>query len=391
VTAHIRPDWAQWRPAHASPQWTLGVEEEVMLLDPSSWALAHVIDDLLPVLSQKLAASAAAETNASTLELATGVHTGLSSAIAEMATLRARLRNEIARSGLRAATAGTHPMSEWQDSRVSGGARYQLLQASLRDLTLREPTFALHVHVGVPDPELAIQVMNRMRVHLPLLLALSANSPFLRGRDTGFASTRTPLFQAFPRVGIPRRYDSYDDWVQAIAPIVNAGAVPESTFFWWDVRPQPRLGTVEIRIMDAQTSLQDVAALVAFTRALVVAEASDRLAPERLISAPEVLDENRFLAARDGMDAEFVDPRTRSRVPARVLVEEMVECTRLHAQRLGCADELLDVLRLAADPPAERQRAAAGAQGLEAAVAGLSDAFCAPRAAAADSETALAV
>jgi carboxylate-amine ligase len=143
--------------------------------------------------------------------------------------------------------------------------------------------------------------------------------------------------------------------------------------------------------MDAQTSLQDVAALVAFTRALVVAEASDRLAPERLISAPEVLDENRFLAARDGMDAEFVDPRTRSRVPARVLVEEMVECTRLYAQRLGCADELLDVLRLAADPPAERQRAAAGAHGLEAAIAGLSDAFCAPRAAAADSETALAV
>src|SRR5206468_3677009 len=98
------------------------------------------------------------------------------------------------------------------------------------ELTRREPTYALHVHVGVPDPELALQVLNRMRVHLPLLLALSANSPFLRGRETGFASTRTPLFQAFPRVGLPRRYESYDDWAHSIAPMIDAGAVPESTF-----------------------------------------------------------------------------------------------------------------------------------------------------------------
>ena len=390
MSRHIRPDWARWRPDPAIPEWSLGVEEEVMLLQPSSWTLAPVIDEILPALSPELAAHVSAETNASMLELATGVNTSVSDAIDELGSLRVRLRDELAHAGLRVGTAGTHPMSEWEDARVSAGARYQLLHASLRDLTLREPTFALHVHVGVPEPELAVHVLNRMRAHIPLLLALSANSPYLRGRETGFASTRTPLFQAFPRVGIPRRFESYADWTRAIAPIVDAGAVPESTFFWWDVRLQPRLGTVEVRVMDAQTSLDDVAPLVALVRSLVVAEATDRVASEPLIRAPEVLDENRFLAARDGMDAEFVDPRTRSRVPARVLAEEMVDCTRLYAGRLGCLDELLEVARLAADPPAERQRALADGRGLAGAVAAMSQTFCAPRAAATGPEAAIA-
>jgi glutamate---cysteine ligase / carboxylate-amine ligase len=346
-----------------------------MLLEPATWSLAPVIDELLPSLSRELAASVAAETNAATVELATGVHTRVDDAFAELGSLRERLRLELATVGLRAATAGTHATHESKDSRVSGGARYQLLEASLRDLTRREPTFALHVHVGVPEPELALQVLNRMRVHLPLLLALSANSPFARGRATGFASARTPLFQAFPRVGLPRRYDSYDEWVQSIGPIIDAGAVPESTFFWWDARLQPRLGTVEVRVMDAQTSIGDAAALVALVQSLVVAEATDRVAAERLIRAPEVLEENRFLAARDGMAAEFVDPRTRSRVPARVLAEEMVECMRLYATRLGCLDDLLGVQRLIEHPPAERQRAVADAHGIAHVVPALGDAF----------------
>jgi carboxylate-amine ligase len=262
----------------------------------------------------------------------------------------------------------------------------------MRELARREPTFALHVHVGIPDPETAVEVANRMRAHLPLLLALSANSPFLRGRETGFASTRTPLFQAFPRVGIPRRFRNYDDWVGAIAPLIDAGAVPESTFFWWDVRLQPRLGTVEIRIMDAQTSIEDLAALAALTQSLVVMEATDRLAPERLVDSPEVLDENRFLAARDGMSAEFVDPRTGSRIPVRELVEEIVDATRLYAARLGCLDELELVLRMAADPPAERQRALAGEpEGLTGIVPALAGVFCEPcRAAGADPDRAIA-
>ena len=158
--------------------------------------------------------------------------------------------------GLRAACAGTHPFAVWHDTVVSSGERYQAVYGSMRELARREPTFALHVHVGVPDPEDAIALMNRMRAHLPLLLALSANSPFWQGRDTGLASARTPLFQAFPRVGIPRVFNDYSDYVEAVDLLVRCGSIPEPTFLWWDVRPQPRFGTVEVRIMDAQTRVE---------------------------------------------------------------------------------------------------------------------------------------
>lgn len=358
-----------------------------MLLDPKTWALAHVIDDLLPRLSPGLAASVAAETHAGTLELATTAHRAVPEAVYELAGLRERLSEELAGVGLVPAAAGTHPLAQWHETRVSSGARYQLLESSMRDLTQREPTFALHVHVGVPDPETAVQVLNRVRASLPLLLALSSNSPFLRGQETGFASSRTPVFQAFPRVGIPRRFVSYADWVGALAPLIDAGAVPEATFLWWDVRLQPRLGTIEVRIMDAQTSLDDIAGLAALIQALVVLEATDRFAPARLIASPEVLDENRFLASRDGMDAELVDPRTRSRVPVRLLVDELVDAAGVHAGRLGCLAELDLVHRLADDPPEQRQRAAArGRAGLHGVLRAMADAFCDWRAAVADLE-----
>ena len=160
---------------------------------------------------------------------------------------------------------------------------------------------ALHVHVGVPDPEAAIRAINRLRAHLPLLLALSANSPS-GGRDTGLASARTPLFQAFPRVGIPRAFADYADYVEAIDLLMRCDAFPEPTFLWWDVRLQPRFGTVEVRIMDAQTTVADYAAIAALVQCLVRLEVERRNRQDRLIEPPEVLAENRFLAARDGVE-----------------------------------------------------------------------------------------
>ena len=202
----------------------------------------------------------------------------------------------------------------WHDIRVSAGARYQMLSESLRELARREPTFALHVHVGIPDPELAVRVADRLRAHVPLILALSANSPYWQGRDSGMASARTPLFQAFPRVGIPRQFGTYQRYVEAIDVLIRGGAIPEPTFVWWDVRLQPRFGTVEVRIADAQTRVEDTAAIVALVQAVAKLEAEEDFAPERLLAADEVLAENRFLAARDGMNAKLVDPVER---PAR--------------------------------------------------------------------------
>jgi carboxylate-amine ligase len=370
------PDWAHWRTSVDAQPYSLGVEEEVMLIDRSDWSLAQVADAVLPSLSPALRRHVTPETHAGALELATGINVRPGDAIAELAQLRMELAAQLGDQGLAVAAGGTHPLADRDETIVSTGERYQSLYASMREIARREPTFALHVHVGVPDAETAVDLANRLRAHAPLLLALSANSPFWHGRDSGLASSRTALFQAFPRTGLPRRFDDYADWVGAIAPLIDAGAIPDPTFLWWDVRVQPRLGTVEMRIMDAQSSLRDVAGLVGLTQALARLELEERFAPEGLLDAPEVLAENRFLAARDGMEARFVMPGSRGSVPAREWCRDVVAAARPHAERLGAFHELELAEALCEASPAERQRRVArGAQGLGGVVASAVEVF----------------
>lgn len=348
------PAWAAWAPPHELGPYTVGVEEEVMLLDQLTWALAHRIDSVLPRLPHGHTASFTAETHGSALEIQTGVHDRVGEAITELAALRGELDATLRPLSMRAASAGTHPFAVWQEIVVSAGERYQFVYGSMRELARREPTFGLHVHVGVADPEAAIHAANRLRTHIPLLLALAVNSPFWQGRDTGLASARTPLFQAFPRVGIPRPFADYAEFVESVDVLIRCDAVPEPTFLWWDVRPQPRFGTVEVRIMDAQTTLADTAAIAALVQSIVRAEVEGEDHLERAMPQ-EVLTENRFLAARDGMDAELIEPELGERVPARALLEELLVTCRPHAEALGCAAELEGVTRLAAKTGAARQ------------------------------------
>ncbi len=210
----------------------------------------------------------------------------------------------------------------------------------MRELARREPTFALHIHVGVVDPERAIALQNVLRSHLPLMLAASVNSPFWQGRDSGLASARVPVFMAFPRVGIPRRFDSYAGWVEAVDVLLRSGAFPEPTFLWWDVRPQPRFGTIEVRIMDAQTTTAETGMLAALVQSVARLELEEGFSSRALIDAVEVLDENRFLAARDGMDADLIDPTSDRRVPAATLLAQLIDAARSHAQDLGCEEAL---------------------------------------------------
>ena len=254
-----------------------------------------------------------------------------------------------------AAAAGTHPSATWQETEVSTGARYQEVHRTMRELARREPTFALHVHVGVRDADEAIVLLNRMRRHLPVLLALSANSPYWQGRDTGMASIRTPLFGMFPRVGIPRHFDGYADYVRTVDAMIRAGAFPEPTFLWWDIRPQATLGTVEVRIMDAQSSVSRSEALVALVQSLARMELEDDDRPDVDVS-PEIVAENRFLAARDGMQAELIDAVGGRRVPVTELLEELLDGTGAHAQALGCEAALARVRGIALDPGYARQR-----------------------------------
>jgi glutamate---cysteine ligase / carboxylate-amine ligase len=352
--AETAPAWATWAPEHELGTYTVGVEEEVMLLDEMSWALAHRIDSVLPRLPHAEGESFTAETHGSALEIQTGVHARIGSAMEELAGLRRQLDSVLRSLSMRAASAGTHPFAVWQEIVVSAGERYQFVYGSMRELARREPTFGLHVHVGVPGPEAAIQAANRLRTHIPLLLALSVNSPFWQGRDTGLSSARTPLFQAFPRVGIPRAFADYGEYVETVDVLIRCDAVPEPTFLWWDVRPQPRFGTVEVRIMDAQTTLADTAAIAALVQSIVHAEVEGEDQLERPLPQ-EVLEENRFLAARDGMEAELIEPELGRRVPARELLAELVAVCEPHAEALGCEAEFAEVIRLGDRTGAQRQ------------------------------------
>jgi len=368
----MTPNWARWRP---STPFTVGIEEEVMMLRPGDWSLAQEIDAVLPEVPSDIEAHMTAETHGAAIELATDPHQTVGAAIEQLADLRSGLEDVLEGQGLRAAAAGTHPSTVWHETVVSSGTRYQFVYGSMRELARREPTFALHVHVGVAEAEDAILLHRRLRAHLPLLLAVSVNSPFWQGRDTGLSSARTPLFQAFPRVGIPRGFRSYADYVEAVDLLMRTGALAEPTCLWWDVRPQPRFGTVEVRVMDVQTRVPETGAIVALVQCIARRELVERVAARPVAHSPEVLVENRFLAARDGMDAFLIDPEQESAVPARILLDELVQACEPHAEALGCPDELAAVADLALRTGAQRQIELARGEGLPRVVAGLADTF----------------
>jgi carboxylate-amine ligase len=197
------------------------------------------------------------------------------------------------------------------------------------------------VHVGIDDPEKAIHVANGMRAHVPVLLALSANSPFWRGQPTGLASARMPIFRGFPRVGVPPAYDGWKDFEQRIESMTEAGVIDDYTWMWYDVRPHPNFGTVEIRAMDAQTRVEHTLGLAALVQAMVRELAEGYEAGERPVHpTDEMLDANRWLAARHGLDGELVDLPDTRRVATKELARRLVERLQPHAQDLGSAAEL---------------------------------------------------
>jgi glutamate---cysteine ligase / carboxylate-amine ligase len=363
--------WARWM--GAAPAYTVGVEDEVMLLDASTHALAHRADAALANLTEALRDKAAPETHACVLELRTRVHATVPAAIGELVRLRSALTEELAGMGLRPAAAGTHPLAPPDEGQHSAAGRYELVAATMRWLARREPTMALHVHVGVPAAEDAIRVMNRIRESVPVLIALSANSPFTSGRDSGFASARTIIFGGFPRTGSPRPFRSYFEYVEAVDALIASHAIPDPTFLWWDVRPQPRLGTVEVRAMDAPSTLREAAALVALVQSLARLELEGEPLDQR--TDPEVLAENRFLAARDGAYAKLIDPAIGRLVPVGATVERLVAACRPHAAQLGCAAALEDVPRLLQAGGAARQRAKASLHGLASVAPALANQF----------------
>jgi carboxylate-amine ligase len=324
--------------------YTLGVEEEYMLVDPETWDLVQHIDSVLSAVAEsEFEARINPELMQSTVEITTPVCRTAGEVHAHLRTLRSYIA-DIARSeGCRFASAGTHPFSLFERQRITAKDRYHQLVDQLQYIARRELIFGMHVHAAVDDPDKAIAVVNGLLVQLPLLLALSANSPFWRGEPTGLRSSRQMVFAAFPRSGPPPRFKSYADYAEVVGQLERTGCIADYTHIWWDIRPHPRLGTVELRVCDAVTRIEDVVAITAYFQALVKAfserfdEGRETATYHRILTT-----ENKWLAARYGLEAPVMDLATgaRNRVPIAQLVRRTLRELEPHARELGSDREL---------------------------------------------------
>lgn len=272
------------------------MEEELLLVEPPAFALAHRSTDVLPRVAPQ-AGSVKHDVYEALVETTTPVCRDAAEAAGHLASLRRALRD----AGATLMGAGIHPAGPFGEADHVDEPRYAEIAAQLRGLLRRTPTCALHVHVGMPDERTAVAAFNRIRVFLPLLQALAANSPYWHGRDSGFATARAQLFRGYPRAAIPREATDWEDYSSLVESIVRAGDLLDYTFFWWDVRLHPRLGTLEVRAMDAQSRLEDVEALGGLVHALACACAVE--APPVAVPPVEVLQESSYRAGRDGVEA----------------------------------------------------------------------------------------
>jgi carboxylate-amine ligase len=326
--------------------YTLGVEEELLIVDAATGELVPKIEDIMARLPQNLCEFVSYELFQSVMEIKTSVCGNVAEAERQLRELRGRVNSWAAACDASLAAAGTHPFSRYKEQKVTDQERYRQVMETLRWIAEREVIFGQHVHVCVPGPEEAIHAHNRLSEYAPLLLALSANSPFWQGFDTGFESSRVKIFENFPRAGLPPSFPDYEAFEGYVDLMVEAGAMDDYTFCWWDVRPHPNIGTIELRILDTQVGLSPALALTALTQCIVARALEDR---DNVPKGPydrELALENKWRASRHGMDAAFYDATNKQTVTAADLARDLVEELRPHAQDLGCENELQGVLEI---------------------------------------------
>jgi carboxylate-amine ligase len=343
-----------------SDPFTLGVEEEYMLLDAQTFDLVQHIETVLAATSgHELEQRVNAELMQSVLEIATPVCRTAGDVHGELEKLRAYVTGIARDKGLRVGSAGTHPFSLFERQRITARDRYRNLVDQLQYVARRELIFGMHVHVAVDDPEKAIKVVNGLLPQLGPLLAMSASSPFWRGEPTGLSSSRQMVFAAFPRSGPPPRFRDYTDYADVVGQLERTGCIADYTHIWWDIRLHPRLGTIEIRICDAVTRLEDAVAITAYCQALVKQLAERYDAGEEIPSYHRILTtENKWLAARYGLEAPIMDLATgrRNRIPVAQLIRRTMRELEPHARELGSERELEGIAEiLARGSGADRQ------------------------------------
>src|SRR5918996_3099189 len=273
----------------------------------------------------------------SVLEIATKPCTGVSEAARQLGSLRQIVREVAGGLGMAIGAAGTHPAALYEDQRIVDRERYRELAAQLGWIAEQEVIFGTHVHVGVDDPEKAIYLADGMRGYLPLLLGMSSNSPLWRGKVTGMMSSRTPVFRSFPRVGIPPYYGNWEIYSHRVELMMRGGAIPDYTYLWWDVRPHPNLGTVELRVFDQQTRIEHTVGFAALTQSLVHRLAARYANGEPSVEHPwELIDDNKVRAALVGIEGRLIDFDRGVEVEGSEMARGVIDELREPARELGC-------------------------------------------------------
>ncbi|KGH46846.1 carboxylate--amine ligase [Modestobacter caceresii] len=353
-------------PFHSSERASLGVEWELQLIDPQTRELTSGATEILAELTPEGLdehPKAKHELLQSTIEIITGVCTTVAEAKADLAGTLAEVVAAAERRGLGVMCAGSHPFTRWDSQEISPKERYAELVERMQWPARRLQIFGVHVHVGVRSPDKIIPIVNALTQYVPHFLALSASSPYWSGCDTGLASARTKVFEAMPTAGLPYQLADWGEFEEYMGTLIDAGAIESVREVWWDIRPHPDFGTVELRICDGLPTLDEIGAVAALAQCLVE-QFDTQLDRGYTLPSPAdwVVRENKWRAVRYGLDAEIVVDEKATVRPVREAIADVVEELLPTARKLGCEDQLLDVRRvLDAGASYQRQRAVAAA------------------------------
>lgn len=322
------------------PAFTIGIEEEYLLVDPETRDLLRdpgqgVLDDCRKVLGQQVSP----EFLRAQIEVGTTVCPDIPTARADLMRLRGALCEVADRHGIGLIAASTHPFADWAEQQVTEAERYLMLARDLQVVVRRLVICGMHVHVGIEDPELRLDLMNQVTYFLPHLLAMSTSSPFWHGMETGLKSYRMSVFYSLPRTGLPPQFSSWAEYERHVAVLVDAGLIEDATKLWWDVRPSARYPTIEMRVSDVCTRIDDAATVAALFQSLLAMLFRRRLENQRWRTYADMLvAENTWRAQRYGVEGSLMDFGRGELVPYRDLVEEILGLVREDSIELGCLE-----------------------------------------------------
>jgi carboxylate-amine ligase len=327
--------------------YTLGIEEEFAIIDPQTRELRSHIQEILEGGKVMLKEQIKPEMHQSVVELGSEICQSIEHARTHVIELRSKLAELAGRSGLKIASVGTHPFSHWRDQLITQGERYQEIVKDMQQLARANLIFGLHVHIGISDRETAIHVMNQARYFLPHIYALSVNSPFWVGRNTGLKGYRLKVFERFPRTGIPDAFESLSEYEDYCKLLVKTGCVDNAKKIWWDIRLHPFFDTLEVRVCDAQTRVDDTLAIAALIQAVIAK--LFKLLKQNItfrVYRRRLLDENRWRASRYGIEGKLIDFGREAEVETKRLLDELLQFVSTEVSELGSQNEMAHIERI---------------------------------------------